>query len=51
MVPFQKSADAASITLTLPVMSAGRTVVTCLTGAKKVRCFHGGRMMAALAVC
>lgn len=34
-LPFQKSADAASITLSLPVMSAGREVVICLTGEKK----------------
>ncbi|GBF99863.1 6-phosphogluconolactonase chloroplastic-like [Raphidocelis subcapitata] len=35
VLPFQKSADAASITLSLPVMAAGREVVICLTGAKK----------------
>ncbi|KIY98494.1 putative 6-phosphogluconolactonase 1 [Monoraphidium neglectum] len=35
VLPFQKSAEAASITLSLPVMSAGRDVVICLTGEKK----------------
>ncbi|KAI8469186.1 MAG: glucosamine-6-phosphate isomerases/6-phosphogluconolactonase-domain-containing protein [Monoraphidium minutum] len=35
VLPFQKSADAASITLSLPVMSAGKQVVICLTGEKK----------------
>ena len=42
VIPFQKSAEAASITLSLPVMAAGREVVVCLTGAKKAR-GRGGR--------
>jgi len=37
VLPFQKSPDAASITLSLPVMGAGKRVVICLTGDKKVR--------------
>jgi hypothetical protein len=45
----QKSADAASITLSLPVMSAGKQVVICLTGEKKVRATE--RLMGPLPTC